>query len=118
MNSRITQFCSHIAAIVARLSAVSRMAMLVTLVVLATFVSPLAGIILAVVMLWRLNKAPRQSGTSHGTARWASVDDLLHAGCLFSSGVPIGRTLVLRPVSRVTVTKALLLSPRIAIART
>ncbi|MEZ6064032.1 MAG: type IV secretory system conjugative DNA transfer family protein [Planctomycetaceae bacterium] len=95
----------------ARLSAVSQIAMVVILIVLAAFVSPVLGILLTAVTLWRLNVTPKQGGTSHGSARWASAEDLLNAGCLFGSGVPIGRTLMLRPVLRLTATKALLLLP-------
>lgn len=68
-------------------------------VILTMFFPPMFAVVLCL-LVWRHRRPQRNSGTTHGTARWATTGELERAGCMFQeTGGYIGKAITDRPFS-------------------
>ena len=78
--------------VVERLAEICKIVWVVGGIAVVSFVCPPIGVVLLVGVLWKQVKPTPQSSDKHGSARFATVRDLLNAGCLFQHvGVFLGR---------------------------
>lgn len=99
MKNRNYSF-GDVAVIMERLTEVCKLIWVAGLLVVSFAVFPPATAVIGIYFVWK-NAGPRlNAGTSHGSARWASMKDLLNSGCLFQqAGVVLGKAVNLTPFS-------------------
>ncbi|MCA9048863.1 MAG: type IV secretory system conjugative DNA transfer family protein [Planctomycetaceae bacterium] len=99
-------------AILERTAAISWRILAATLIMAVFTIVPVLGMIISVVVAWLLAQDPRSRSTSHGSAAWAGMGDLMRAGCVFNEcGFAIGRAAAPEPASRVSELRTLLGAP-------
>lgn len=108
ISRRFTSCFAH----VDRLAALCRYLWWATFCITAIIVFPVLAVLVAVAIVYRRSRQTADSGFSHGTARFADINDLIRADCLFhKGGLLMGFATRLEPLKRLTEFRYLLSWP-------
>lgn len=89
-----------VAVIMERLTEICKLIWGVGILAVSFAVFPPATAAIGIYFVWRNARPKVSGGTAHGSARWASMNDLLNSGCLFQqAGVFLGKAVSLTPFS-------------------
>ncbi|GAB5440128.1 MAG: hypothetical protein Fues2KO_04770 [Fuerstiella sp.] len=101
MFQRIFKLVRQMEAVTARIAGLCTPVLLIAVIGGLWFFSPPAGIVFAVILLWPVIRHERRTSLAHGSAAWASVQDLVRAGCLWQRNhLPLGVAVGLAPLGR------------------
>lgn len=102
----------HFEAIVQRMAKICSYILIFTVSLVTIIALPLLAILVVALLIWSQSSKLSWGRTTHGSACWAGLNDLIRSGCLFQHrGVMIGRTIGLRSVNVWRSLKALLFYP-------
>lgn len=112
MMHSLRNFGIQTEAVIARMKELCRWLLVLFMLAAIGITFPVCGFVIVIGLMWQMTRRPAASRETHGSARWASMCDLLYAGCLFAaSGVTAGRAFGSKPSRGLASVRPLLTYP-------